>query len=110
DLRLTAARPPPLLRTLELGQLRVQHRDGRVQPRADPLHELWRQRDLRDQEQDAQSLGERALRGREVDLRLAARDHAVEERYRVGLDDLQRGVLLRGQGDLLADGRRTRRE
>ena len=40
DLRLAAPGPPPLLRALELGQLRLEHGDRCVQPATHPLDEL----------------------------------------------------------------------
>ena len=94
DLGLAPPRPPPLLRALQLGQLRLQHRHGGVQTRSHALHQLRGERDLRHEEQDPQSLRQRPLGRGQVDLGLAAGDDAVEQRDRVRVDHIERRALL----------------
>ena len=109
-LRLASSRPPPLLGPLQLGQLRVQDGDRGVQASPYTLDQLGRQRDLRHEQQDAQSIGQRSLRRGQIDLRLAACDHAVQEGHRVGPDHLQGGALLFVQLDVLRGWGRAGRQ
>ncbi len=97
DLRLAAPRAPPLLSTLELGQLAVKHRDRRVKAGPDALHELRGERDVGDEQKHAQAFGQGLLCRSQINLRLAARDDPMKERHLVGADHLQRVPLLGGE-------------
>jgi hypothetical protein len=80
---------------LQLGELAVQDRDRRLEPCSHPLDQLRRQRDVGYEQQHAQAAGQSLLGRREVHLRLAACDHAVQQRQLVAPDDLERSRLLR---------------
>jgi hypothetical protein len=84
----------------------VQHGDRRLEPRADSLDQLWGERDLGHQDEDAQVAGQCLLCGGEIHLGLAAGDDAVEKRDLVGADHLERRLLLGGELHALHPRRR----
>ena len=80
DVRLTAAHAPPLLSSLELGELAVEDRHRCLQPCPHPLHELRRQRDLGHEHEDAKALRQCLFGRSQVHLGLATCDDTVQER------------------------------
>ena len=82
DVDLARPDPTPLVGALAVAEAGVDERDPRLEVRAQPVDERQRQRDLR-HEDEGPPAGLEGLRDRlDVDRRLAAAGHAVEEERR----------------------------
>ncbi len=113
DVDVARPDPPPLVGPLPFPEPRVDERDPSVEVRAQPVDERQRQRDLGDEDERRAAGLERAGDGLDVDRRLAAAGHAVEQqRPRVGARSSRPGSArpLRpgpGAGRSPAGGRRA---
>ena len=96
-VHLTTPDPPPLLSPLQLGELAVEDRQRHPEAATEALEELGRERYLGYQHQGAQALCQGLGHGGQVDLGLAARGHAVEERRPLAADDFQGSSLVGGE-------------
>ena len=88
----------PLVAPLGVAESRVQDRDAVAEARAEASHGLGRERDLRDEHDDASVTRERGRGSLEVDLGLAAAGRPMEENVRTACvecrDDPLDGLLL----------------
>ena len=88
----------PLVAPLGVAESRVQDRDAVAEARAEASHRLGRERDLRDEHDDASLTRERGPGSLEVDLGLAAAGRPMEENVRTACvecrHDLPDGLLL----------------
>ncbi len=109
--RLSTAQPLPLVVALAQSQLGMQDRHLVAEAPLEPARRLRGERDLRHQHKRSAALLERDLGRSQVDLRLAAAGHSVEQevvafpRPQGLLDRLQRGLLSGGQVARALQGR-----
>ena len=93
--RRTAADAMPLVVPLAFAEVRVQHRDlvpRRSEARLEALDRLRRERDFRHEQNRAEPAFEHALDGLEVDLRLSAAGHTVEQDWFRNMSRLPGGI------------------